>query len=133
MLCTSIIYVLVHYPQDPHQARSQTFGGGGGGGQIGQILGSFMITRGLSCDHVEFGHFGGGVGGGGSDDPPDLPPPTALATGLHISIQISNNHMKDSVVGFIIQTEYMRKRKEKNPKIKDSNLTFTLTLKVNIC
>ena len=30
------------------------------GGQIGQILGPFMITRGLSCDRVEFGHFGGG-------------------------------------------------------------------------
>ena len=47
-----------------------------GGGQIGQILGPFMITGGLSCDRVEFGHFGGG--GGGSDDPPDPP----LATGL---------------------------------------------------
>ena len=33
-----------------------------------------MITRGLSCDRVEFGHFWGG----GSDDPPDPP----LATGL---------------------------------------------------
>ena len=51
------------------QARSQTFvcvcvcvcvWGGGGGGQIGQIWGPFMITRGLSCDRVEFGHFGGG-------------------------------------------------------------------------
>ena len=31
-----------------------------GGGQIGQIWGPFMITRGLSCDRVEFGHFGGG-------------------------------------------------------------------------
>ena len=30
------------------------------GGQIGQIWGPFMITRGLSCDRVEFGHFGGG-------------------------------------------------------------------------
>ena len=30
------------------------------GGQIGQIWGPFMITRGLSCDCVEFGHFGGG-------------------------------------------------------------------------
>ena len=39
------------------QARSQTFFGGG---QIGQIWGPFMITRGLSCDRVEFGHFGGG-------------------------------------------------------------------------
>ena len=39
-----------------------------GGGQIGQIWGPFMITRGLSCDRVEFGHFGGG-----SDDPPDPP------------------------------------------------------------
>ena len=59
------------------QAHSQTFlwGGGGGGGQFGQILGPFMITRGLSYDRVEFGHFGGG---GGSDDPPDPP----LATGL---------------------------------------------------
>ena len=32
-----------------------------------------MITHGLSCDRVGFGHFGGG-----SDDPPDPP----LATGL---------------------------------------------------
>ena len=45
-----------------------------GGGQIGQILGPFMITGRLSCDRVEFGHFGGG-----SDDPPDPP----LATGLN--------------------------------------------------
>ena len=41
----------------------------GGGGQIGQILGPFMITGGLSCDRVEFGHFWGG-----SDDPPDPTP-----------------------------------------------------------
>ena len=40
-----------------------------GGVQIGQILGPFMITRGLSCDRVGFGH----LGGGGSDDPPDPP------------------------------------------------------------
>ena len=40
-----------------------------GGGQISQIWGPFMITRGLSCDRVEFGHFWGG-----SDDPPDPPP-----------------------------------------------------------
>ena len=40
------------------QAHSQTFLWGG---QIGQIWGPFMITRGLSCDRVEFGHFGGGV------------------------------------------------------------------------
>ena len=40
----------------------------GGEGQIGQILGPFMITRGLSCDRVGFGHFGGR--GRGSDDPP---------------------------------------------------------------
>ena len=34
----------------------------GGGGQIDQILGPFMITGGLSCNRVEFGHFeGGGV------------------------------------------------------------------------
>ena len=44
-----------------------------GGGQIGQILGPFMITRGLSCDRVGFGHFF--LGGGGSDDLPDPPPP----------------------------------------------------------
>ena len=43
------------------------------GSQIGQIWGPFMITCGLSCDRVKFGHFGGG-----SDDPPDPP----LATGL---------------------------------------------------
>ena len=30
------------------------------GGQIGQILGPFMITHGLSCDRVRFGHFLGG-------------------------------------------------------------------------
>ena len=35
-----------------------------GGGQIGQILGPFMITRGLSCNCVGFGHFFGGGGGG---------------------------------------------------------------------
>ena len=40
-----------------------------GGGQIGQILGPFMITGGLSCDRVEFGHFGGG-----QMTPPDPPP-----------------------------------------------------------
>ena len=34
-----------------------------------------MITGGLSCDRVEFGHFGGG-----SDDPPNPP----LATGLYV-------------------------------------------------
>ena len=44
-----------------------------GGGQIGQIWGPFMITRGLSCKRVEFGHFGGE-----SDDPPDPPPPLAM-------------------------------------------------------
>ena len=38
---------------------------GGGGGQIGQILGPFMITRGLSCDRVGFGLlFSGGSDGG---------------------------------------------------------------------
>ena len=47
-----------------------------GGGQIGQIWGPFMITRGLSCDRVEFGHFGG------SDDPPD-PPPSWLRAWTH--------------------------------------------------
>ena len=38
----------------------------GGGGRIGQILGPFMVTRGLSCDRIGFGHFfwGGGRGGG---------------------------------------------------------------------
>ena len=47
------------YRQQSHQsqARSQTFLWGG---QIGQILGPFMIMRGLSCDRVGFGHFGGG-------------------------------------------------------------------------
>ena len=53
------------------QARSQTFLWGG---QIGQILGPFMITGGLSCDHVEFGHFGGGGGGGGGQMTPMTPP-----------------------------------------------------------
>ena len=46
-----------------------------GGGQIGQILGPFMITRGLSCDRVGFGHFGGG----GVQMTPLTPP---WATGL---------------------------------------------------
>ena len=32
-----------------------------------------MITHGLSCDRVEFGHFGGGA-----DDPPDPLPATGL-------------------------------------------------------
>ena len=41
-----------------------------GGGQIGQILGPFMITRGLNCDCVGFGHFGGGS----SDPPPGYGP-----------------------------------------------------------
>ena len=50
------------------QARSQTVLWGGG--QIGQIWGPFMITRGLSCDRVEFGHFGGG----GVRWPPLTPP-----------------------------------------------------------
>ena len=55
------------------QARSQTFlWGGGGGGQIGQIWGPFMITRGLSCDRVEFDHFGGGGGGGGVSEEVDM-------------------------------------------------------------
>ena len=54
-----------------------------GGGQIGQILEPFMITHGLSCDRVGFGHFlfyfiylfiylfffgGGGWGGGGGEE-----------------------------------------------------------------
>ena len=56
-----------------------------GGGQIGQILGPFMITRGLSCDRVGFGHLGGG-----SDDPPDPP----LATGLLCYISLFWDHMK---------------------------------------
>ena len=45
-----LIYQGVHC-----QARSQTFCERG---QIGQILGPFMITRGLSCNRVGFGHFG---------------------------------------------------------------------------
>ena len=44
-----------------------------GGAQIGQILGPFMITRGLSCDRVGFGHFG--VGGGEGLMTPLTPPP----------------------------------------------------------
>ena len=47
----------------------------GGGGQIGQIFGPFMITRGLSCDRVEFGHFFGGGGGRGQMTPRPPPPP----------------------------------------------------------
>ena len=42
----------------------------GGRVQVGQILGALMITLGLSCDRVGFGHFAGG-----SDDPRDRPPP----------------------------------------------------------
>ena len=56
-----------------YQARSQTFFGGGG--QIGQILGPFMITCGLFCNRVGFGHFFFFFGGGGgADDPPDFRP-----------------------------------------------------------
>ena len=47
-----------------------------------------MITRGLSCDRVEFGHFGGG-----SDDPPDPP----LATGL---IKLLDNYLKKNYLHF---------------------------------
>ena len=55
-------------PEQSSQARSQTFyffgqGEKGGGGGIGQIFGSFMITRGLSCDRIGFGHLGEGQGG----------------------------------------------------------------------
>ena len=61
-------------------------------GKIGQILGTFMITPGLSCDRVGFGHFFKfifcgfflvfwGFFGGGSDYPPPPPPPPP-ATGL---------------------------------------------------
>ena len=42
---------------------------GGGGGQIGQILGPFMITHGLSCDRVGFGHLEGGERGRGGVRP----------------------------------------------------------------
>ena len=48
-----------------------------------------MITCGLSCDRVGFGHFeGGGVGwgGGGSDD--TLTPPHPPATGLLYAIKM---------------------------------------------
>ena len=45
------------------QAHSQTFCVCGGGVQIGQILGPFMITHGLSCDRVGFGHLWRGGGG----------------------------------------------------------------------
>ena len=49
---------------------------------MGQILGPFMITRGLSCDRVGFGliifFWGGGGGGGGVG----RPSPSSLATGL---------------------------------------------------
>ena len=51
------------------QASSQTLLRWRVGGQIGQILGPFMITRGLSCDRVGFGHFGGG----GQMKPPTPP------------------------------------------------------------
>ena len=61
----------------------------GGGGSNWSNFGTFypfMITRGLSCNRVGFGHFGGG-GGGGSDDPPDLP----LAMGLNHTSVIYNS------------------------------------------
>ena len=60
-VCTLKSVLEIELQWDILQARSQTFLWGGG--QIGQILGPFMITRGLSCDRVEFGHFGGGVRG----------------------------------------------------------------------
>ena len=65
------------------QAHSQTLFWGEGG-QIGQILAPFMITRGLSCDRVGFGHFGGG-GGGGSGQITALntsPPPYGYRPGI---------------------------------------------------
>ena len=45
---------------------------GGEGGQIGQILGPFMITCGLSCDHVGFGNWE--RGGKGQMTPLTTPP-----------------------------------------------------------
>ena len=48
-----------------------------------------MITRGLSCDRVEFGPFWGG-----SDDPPDPP----LATGLqHHIISARETYLGDNM------------------------------------
>ena len=58
--------IVVGNEQHAHEARSQTFLWGG---QIGQILGPFMITRGLSCDLVGFFHLGVQM------TPPDPPPP----------------------------------------------------------
>ena len=69
------------------QARSQTLCvvvGGGGGCQIGQILGPFIITRGLSCDRVGFGNFWGVGGWGRVRWPPWPPPPPPPATGLYL-------------------------------------------------
>ena len=88
------------YKDDILQARSQAFlcVCVVGRGQIGQILGPFMITRGLCCDRVGFGHFGkegGGGGGGGSDDPP-LPTQSYLTTcyaSRHYASAISYLHL----------------------------------------
>ena len=70
------------------QARSQTFflggGWGGGGGQIGWILGPFMITRGYSCDHVGSGHF---LGGKGVLSWPPPPPPLATSLEMYAFVQ----------------------------------------------
>ena len=57
---------------------------GGGGGQIGQILGPFMITRGLSSERIEFGHFFFFffLGGGGIRRPLTPPPPHHSGYGL---------------------------------------------------
>ena len=74
-------------------ARLFCGGGGGGGGKSVKFLGPFMITGGLSCDRVEFGHFGQG-GGGGSDDPPLTPPP---ATGLELHNFLQHRYILNSL------------------------------------
>ena len=52
------IIMMLYYPDRPYVNRpvARLFCGVG---QIGQILGPFMIMRGLSCDRVGFGLFGG--------------------------------------------------------------------------
>ena len=64
-------------------------GGGGWGCQIGQILGPFMITRGLSYNRIGFGLLFFVCVGGVSDDPPDPPPPPpSLGYGPELSVYI---------------------------------------------